>query len=197
VNFYEYYNFIFGEPELNVKISSAPLICGCVDLKYSLANGVETFTLEPVMLNIGPCGSVVATDVSATLLKQCANNIGLKSIADAYAKRFTQIESCGRAVTNFLVSSPETINTNTIGNLVHSCMSGHREMKINSVECIVNLCESHISQFNIKENLKSSFVTLFAGKPTVIACERYDYMYFGGHYNTSGIDTTVTMNLKT
>jgi hypothetical protein len=124
-------------------------------------------------------------------------NIGLKLIADVYTKRFTQIWSWGRAVTNYLVSSPETINTNTIGNnLVHSCISGHREIKINSVECLVNLCESHISGFNIKDNLKPSFVNLFAGKPTVIPCERYAYMYFGGYYNASGIDTTVMMNFQ-
>jgi hypothetical protein len=81
-----------------------------------------------------------------------------------------------RAATNVLVSSPETINTNTIGNLVHSRVFEHKEMKISSVECIVNLCESYISAFNIRDNLKPSFVNLFAGKPTVIACERYGYM---------------------
>jgi hypothetical protein len=148
------------------------------------------------MLNIDPSGSEVATDVSPILLRQCANNIGLKSIADVNTKRFTQIGWWGRAVTNYLVSSPETINTKTLGNLVHSCMSGHREMKISSVECLVNLCESHITGFNIKDNLKPSFVNLFAGKTTVIACERYDYIYFGGHYNVSGIDTTVMMNFQ-
>jgi hypothetical protein len=162
-----------------VKVSPAALVWCCVDPKYSLANGVETSTLEPVKLNIGPSGSEVETDVSATMLKQCADHIGLKSIADVYTKRFTQIGSWGRAVTNFLVSSPETINTSTLGNLVYSCMSGHREMKISSVVCLVNPCESHITGFSIKDSLKSSFVSLFAGKPTVIPCERYDYMYFG------------------
>jgi hypothetical protein len=73
-------------------------------------------------------------------------------------------------------------------------MSGHKEIRISSVECVVNLCESHVTGFNIKENLKQGFVNLFAGKPTVIPCEKFDYMYFGGHYNSSGIDTTVTMN---
>jgi hypothetical protein len=85
-NFFEYYNFVFGELELNVKVSPAALVWCCVDPKCSLANGVETSTLEPVILNIGPSGSEVATDVSATLLRQCANNIGLKSIADVYTK---------------------------------------------------------------------------------------------------------------
>jgi hypothetical protein len=68
-SFYEYYNYIFGELELNVKVSPAALVWCCVDTKYSLANGVETSTLEPVMLNIGPTGSKVNTDISATLLK--------------------------------------------------------------------------------------------------------------------------------
>jgi hypothetical protein len=193
-NFYEYYNYMFGEMELNVKLSPAALVWYCVDPKYSLANGVETSTLEPVMLNIGPAGSEVPTDISATLLKQCSENVGLKSIADVYSKRFTQIGSWGRAVINFMVNSPETINTSSLGNFVQTCMSGHKEIRIRSIECIVNLCESHITGFNIKDSLKQGFVNLFAGKPTVIPCEKYDYMYFGGHYNSSGIDTTVTMN---
>jgi hypothetical protein len=35
----------------------------------------------------------------------------------------------------------------------------------------------------VKEELKSTFVELFRIKPTVIPCERFDYMYFGEHYN--------------
>jgi hypothetical protein len=71
-------------------------------------------------------------------------------------------------VTNFLVSSPKTINTNNLGNCVQLCMSGHREIRISSVECVVNLCESHVTGYNIKDNLKQGFVNLFGGKPTVI-----------------------------
>jgi hypothetical protein len=148
------------------------------------------------MLNIGPSGAKVNTDISATLLKQCADNIIIKSNADVYTKRYTQLNSFGRAVTNYLVSSPETINTNSIGNFVHSCLSGHKVIKISCVECVVNLCESHIAGFNVKENLKQSFVELFRGKPAVIPCERFDYMYFGGHYNSGAIDTTVTLNFQ-
>jgi hypothetical protein len=55
-NFFEYYNFIFGELELNVKVSPVALVWCCVDPKYSLANKVETSTLEPIMLNIRPSG---------------------------------------------------------------------------------------------------------------------------------------------
>jgi hypothetical protein len=122
-SFYEYYNYIFDELELNVKISPAALGWCCVDPKYSLANGVETSRLEPVMLNIRPSGAKVNTDISATLLKRCADNIIIKSNADVYTKRYTQLNSFGRAVNNYLVSSPETINTNNIGNFVHSCLS--------------------------------------------------------------------------
>jgi hypothetical protein len=92
-SFYEYYNYIFGELELNVKISPAALVWCCVDPKYLLANGVETSTLELVMLNIGPTGTKVATDISATLLKQCADNIIIKCNADIYTKKYTQFNS--------------------------------------------------------------------------------------------------------
>jgi hypothetical protein len=101
------------------------------------------------MLNIGPTGAKVNTDISATLLKQCADNIIIKSNVDVYTKRYTQLNSFGRAVTNYLVSSQETLNTNSIGNFVHSCLSGHKVIKISCVECVVNLCESHITGFNV------------------------------------------------
>jgi hypothetical protein len=48
----------------------------------------------------------------------------------------------------------------------------------------------------VKENLKQSFVELFRGKPTVIPCKRFDYLYFGEHYNSSGIDITVTLSFQ-
>jgi hypothetical protein len=84
--FYENYNYIFGELELNVKVSLAALVLCCVDLKFSLANEMETSTLDPVMLNIRPTGAKVATDTSATLLKHYADNIIIKSNAHLYTK---------------------------------------------------------------------------------------------------------------
>jgi hypothetical protein len=38
-NFFEYYNFVFGELELNVKVSPAVLVWCCVDPQCSLATG--------------------------------------------------------------------------------------------------------------------------------------------------------------
>jgi hypothetical protein len=73
-NFYKYYNYIFGELELNVKISQAVLMRCCVDTKYSLTNGVDTSMLA-IMLNIRSTGSIVVTYILATLLKRCVDNI--------------------------------------------------------------------------------------------------------------------------
>jgi hypothetical protein len=53
-NFYEYINSIYGDLELNVKVSPNALVWCYVDPKYSLAHGVETSKLEPVYVEIGP-----------------------------------------------------------------------------------------------------------------------------------------------
>jgi hypothetical protein len=118
-SFYEYYNYIFGELELNVKLPPAASVWCCVDPKYSLANGVDTSSLEPTMLIIRATEAKVGTDISATLLKEFADNIIIKSNTDVHSKRHTQLNSFGKAVTNYLISSQETLNTNSIGNFVH------------------------------------------------------------------------------
>jgi hypothetical protein len=64
-NFYEYMNFIYGDLQLNVKVSPA------------------------VLVDIGPNENNVNTDISTVLLDQCAKNISIKSEADVYTKRFT------------------------------------------------------------------------------------------------------------
>jgi hypothetical protein len=48
-NFYGNMNFIYGELELNAKVSPNVLVWCCVDPKYSLVHGVETSKLEPVI----------------------------------------------------------------------------------------------------------------------------------------------------
>jgi hypothetical protein len=122
-NFYEYMNFIYNDLQLNVKVSPDALEWCCVEPKYSLAHGVETSKL-PVLVDIGTGINKVTTDISTILLDQCAKNISIKSEADVYSKRFTQVHSWGRALTNVVVSSPNPLNTTTLGNfteLVTAC----------------------------------------------------------------------------
>jgi hypothetical protein len=104
-NFHEYMSIIFGELELNVKISPSTLVWCCVDPKYLFAHRIETSRLEPVMVNIKSSGGKVLTEVSTILLNQCANNIIIKLEANIYIKRFIKIHSWCRALINALLSS--------------------------------------------------------------------------------------------
>jgi hypothetical protein len=96
-NFYEYMNFIYGDLQLNVKVSPAALVWCCVDLNHLLMYGVETSKFDPLIVDIRPNGSKVATDISTIFRDQCANNINIKFETDVYTKRFTQFNSWGIA----------------------------------------------------------------------------------------------------
>jgi hypothetical protein len=193
-NFYEYINFIYADLELNVKVSPIALVWCCVDPKYSLAHGVETSKLEPAIVEIRPNGSKVNTDISTILLDQCANNISIKSEADVYTKRFTQVNSWGRALTNVVVSSPNPLNTTTLRNLAKLETAGHAQLKMTPAETLVAQCESYIVGYNLKQEAKQPMINLCKNKPLVIPCEKYDYVYFNRTYNSSGINSTVTTN---
>jgi hypothetical protein len=62
------------------------------------------------------------------------------------------------------------------------------------IETLVSLCESYIVGYNLKNEAKLPMINLLKSKPLVIPCEKFDYVYFNGTYNSSGINTTVTTN---
>jgi hypothetical protein len=93
--------------------------------------------LEPVIVEIGPVNAKVETDISTILLDQCANNISIKTEADVYTKRFTQVNAWGRALTNVVVSSPNPLNTTTLGTFTELVTAGHAQLKLAPVETLV------------------------------------------------------------
>jgi hypothetical protein len=192
--FYEYMNFIYGDLELNVKVSPNALVWCCVDPKYSLAHGVETSKLEAVIVQIGPNGNKIETDISTILLDKCAKNISIKSEADVYTKKITQVNSWGRVLINVVVSSPNPVNTTTLWNFAELVTAGYAQLKMAPVETLVSLCESYIMEYNLKQETKQPMINLCRNKPLVIPCEKFDYVYFNGMYNSSGINRTVTTN---
>jgi hypothetical protein len=62
------------------------------------------------------------------------------------------------------------------------------------VEILVAQCESYIMGYNLKNEAKALMINLCKSKPLVIQCEKYDYVYFNGTYNSSGINTTASTN---
>jgi hypothetical protein len=186
-NFYEYMNYIYGDLELNVKVSPNALVWCCVDPKYSLAHGVETSKFEPVIVEIGLAnGTKVETDISTILLDQCGKNISIKSETDVYTKRFTQVNSWGRALTNVVVSSQNPLNTTTLGNFTELVTAGNPQLKTAPVETLVAQCESYIVGHNLNHKAKQPMINLCKGKPLVTPCEKFDYVYFNGMYNQAG-----------
>jgi hypothetical protein len=58
----------------------------------------------------------------------------------------------------------------------------------------VTLYEGYIVGYNLKNEAKAPMINLCKSKPIVIPCEKFDYVYFNGTYNSSGINTIVTTN---
>jgi hypothetical protein len=73
-------------------------------------------------------------------------------------------------------------------------MACHAQLHMAPTETLLSLCESYIVGYNLKNEAKLSMITLCRSKPLVIPCEKFDYVYFNGTYNSNGINTTVTTN---
>jgi hypothetical protein len=117
VNFYKYLNEIYGNLKLKLRVSPDALIRCCVDPQYSLLYGVTTSYLETVDLTVGSNGNTKTICGEVPILKQCADNLTIKSVDDVYTKRFTQLNSYGRVCNNVLAAGDEAIPTIT-NNLV-------------------------------------------------------------------------------
>jgi hypothetical protein len=107
-NFYEYINTIYGNLKLKIRVSPHALIWCCVDPQYSLFHGVTTSNLERVPVNVGAPGNTVEVGCEVPILKQCGDNLSIKSVHDVYTKPFTQLNSYGRAC-NIMLAGGESL----------------------------------------------------------------------------------------
>jgi hypothetical protein len=78
-NFYEYINTIYGNLKIKIRVSPEALIWCCVHPQYSLLHGVTTSNLERVPVNVGPTGNTVEVGCEVLILKQCTDNLSIKS----------------------------------------------------------------------------------------------------------------------
>jgi hypothetical protein len=109
-----------------------------------------------------------------------------------YTKRFAQVNSWSRALTNVLVSSLNLLNTTTLGNFTELLTACHAQLKMAPTETLVAQCESYIVGYNLKNKAILPMINLCRNKSLVIPCEKYDCVHFNGTNNSSGINTTVT-----
>jgi hypothetical protein len=58
--------------------------------------------LETVSIVVGPTGNTKTVACEVPIFKQCGDNITIKSVNDVLTKRFTQLNSYGRACNNVL-----------------------------------------------------------------------------------------------
>jgi hypothetical protein len=103
-----------------------------------------------------------------------------------YTKRFTQVNSWGRVLTNVVVSSPTPLNTTTLGNFTELVTAGHAQLRMAPTETLVSLCESYIVGYNLKNEARLPMINLCKSKPLVIPCEKFDYVYFNGRIIQAG-----------
>jgi hypothetical protein len=133
-----------------IKITPDALIWCCVDPQYSLLHGVTTSNLERVLVNVGPTGNTVEVGCEVPILKQCADNLTIKSVHDVYTKRFTQLNSYGRACNNVLAGGEEEIPELT-NSIVKFCSYGHTNLTLTCANWEVTEAISYIAGYNISE----------------------------------------------
>jgi hypothetical protein len=118
-----------------------------------------------LLVDTGQNGSKVATDISTILLDQCAKNISIKSEVDVYTKKFTQVHSWGRALTNVVVSSPNLLNTTILGIFTELVTACHAQLHMAPTETLVTPCENYIVVYNLKNEVKAPMFKLCKNKP--------------------------------
>jgi hypothetical protein len=82
-----------------------------------------------VPLDVGPSGNTVEVGCEVPILKQCADNLSIKSIHDVYYKRFTQLGSYGRACNNVLAGGESEMRELT-SNIVKFCSYCHTNLTL-------------------------------------------------------------------
>jgi hypothetical protein len=97
-------------------------------------------------------------------------------------------------LTNVLLSSPNPLNTTTLRSFAELVTAGQPQLQMAPTESLVALCESYIVGYNLKNEAKVPMINLYKNKLLVIPFEKFDYVYFNGMYNLSGINSTVTTN---
>jgi hypothetical protein len=187
-NMYEYLSSILGKLELKLKVSPDVLVWCCVDPKESLLHGVEALPLRESTVPIGPRrmpgdpDETVGMNVAPLFLAQVANSVINKSKAEVYTKRFTQVNTPGRACTNVVSSSYFNNDLNNLPyltNFVDFASYETRDIEIHSDDVTISNAYSHVTVFNLKDTVKKRLIEEYKDKPFVVPSSKFEFYQFG------------------
>jgi hypothetical protein len=157
--FYEYINDIYGNLKLKLRVSRDALVWCCVDPLYSLLHGFTTSFLESVSITVGSNGNTKQMICDVPILKQCADNFSIKSVNDVYTKKFTQLNSYGRACNNILAGGNGEIEKLT-NNLVGLCSYDYTNVTLICLNWEVTKTETIVAGYNINETVLSALKSI-------------------------------------
>jgi hypothetical protein len=181
-----YYCGIYGNLKIKLRVSPEALIWCCVDTQYSLLHGVTTSNLGRVPVNVGPSGSTVEVVYELPILKQCTDNLCIKSVHDVYTKRFTQLNAYGRACNNVLAGGASEIPELT-NSIVKFYSYGHTNLKLTCANWEVTQAESIIEGYNISEGIVAALKKIPKSRPLVVLVEKYEINHFPTQFNAGAI----------
>jgi hypothetical protein len=151
-NFYEYINDKYENLKLTLRITPVVLVWCCVDPRYSLLHDVTTSFLETVNIVVGINENTKSVALEVPILKQCADNISIKSVNNVYTKRFTQLNSYGRTCTNVIPGGNSTVEILT-NNLVGFCFCDHTDVTLTCSNWEITTAEIVVAGYNINEGI--------------------------------------------
>jgi hypothetical protein len=124
----------------------------CVDPQYSLLHGATTSFLETVPIFVTISKNTKTVAYKLLILKQCVDNLTIKSVKDMYTKRFTQLNSYGRACNNVLAVGTGEVDTIT-NNIVGLCSYNHTNVTLTYSNWEITRAERIVAGYSIQETV--------------------------------------------
>jgi hypothetical protein len=173
-----------------------------------LLHDVEALPLRESSIPIGPRtmsaqpqgypDETVAMNVAPLFLAQVASSVINKSKAEVYTKRFTQVNTPGRACTNIVASSyfdNDLNNPPFLTNFVEFASYETRDIEIHADDITLSNAYSHVIVFNLKESVKKRLIEEYKVKPFVVPLSKFEFYQFGQGPGPTGLNISQQFKL--
>jgi hypothetical protein len=114
-----------------------------------------------------------------------------KSKAEVYTKRFTQVNSPGRACTNVVAPSyfnSELNNPPFLTQVDDFASYETREIEIHADDVAVSNACSHVTLFNLRDTVKKRMIEEYKVKSFIVPSSKFEFYQFGQGPGPTGLN---------
>jgi hypothetical protein len=180
LNFEEYPRFLFGNLSLRVNIVPNALVWCCVDPKASIRESASNF--------------FPTTGNNIALFNQVADVVSPHINYSVYDKRFIQLNSPGRAITN-IYATLDTHGDDKVP-FVKFASYGYKDLTLKCEKIDVRQMSCYLYGYDLKDLYKKSCLDYYTNNQWIIPAENIVQQTFSNSPTNVGLNVTTTFNLK-